>query len=102
MTGLLVPEHRDERAPNPRDPASAQPRPEGSAARAIRLMGEQGEPQARDEAAGALKSPRIGAKSLLNSGLGRLKPIQYFLSSGALEDIAQLEGVSITYAVDDQ
>jgi hypothetical protein len=54
MTGLLVPDRRDKRAPDPRDPASAQPGPEGSAARAIRLMGTHGEPHAQDEAAGAL------------------------------------------------
>ncbi len=57
MTGLLVPEHRDERAPDPRDPASAQPGPEGRAAPAIRLMGPHGEPHALGQAAGALKSP---------------------------------------------
>jgi len=60
MTGLLVPDHRDERAPNPRDPASAQPGPEGSATCAIRLMGTHGEPHAQDEAAGPMKSPPIG------------------------------------------
>jgi hypothetical protein len=58
VTGLLVPEHRDERAP-----ASAQPGPEGSAAHAIRLKSAHGERRARDEAAGALKSPRIPANS---------------------------------------
>jgi hypothetical protein len=59
MTGLLAPDHPDEPARNPAAPASAEPSAEGSAARAISLMRAQGEPQGRDEAAGALNSPRI-------------------------------------------
>ena len=38
MIGLLVPEQRDKRAPNPTASASAQPGPEGSSARAIACL----------------------------------------------------------------
>ena len=36
--------------------------------RAIGLIGAPGEPQELDGAAGALKSPRIGAETRMNSG----------------------------------
>ncbi len=67
ITGLLVPDHPGERVANPRDPASAQPGPEGRAARAIRLMDAHDKPHAWGQAAGALKSSRIGTKSRIGA-----------------------------------
>ncbi len=61
MTGLMVPEHRDERVANPRDPANAQPGPEGIAALATRRVCTNGQAYQRGEAAGTLKSPPTGA-----------------------------------------
>jgi hypothetical protein len=61
MTGSQA-DHRDERALNLRDPASAQPGPQGRGACSIRFTSPRGVPNAQGQAAGALKSSRIGPK----------------------------------------
>ncbi len=63
-------EHPDERiAANPRDSVSGPLGPVGDGCARDQADGMRREPQVRDEAAGALKSSRIGTKSWLDSGL---------------------------------